>query len=66
MASRVFGDAVDRPLTAGGELHHQEIRPAVGGQELDGLLEAHRYGSRSLVQKLVRAVDGGVENPEPP
>ena len=58
-------DAVDRPLAARRELHHEQVGAALGGQELDGLLEAHRDGARPLVQQLVGAIDGRVEHAEP-
>ena len=58
------GDAVDRALAAGRELHHEEIGAALGRKQLDGLLEAHRDRSRALVQELVRPVDRRVEDPE--
>ena len=51
------GDAVDRPLAAGRELHHEQVGAALGGKELDGLLEAHRDGTRTLVQQLMGAID---------
>ena len=56
------GDPVDRPLAAGRELHHEQVGAALVRQQLNGLLEPHRHRSRPLVQQLVRAVDGGVED----
>ena len=57
-------DAVDRALAAGRELHHEQVGPALVGQQLDRLLEPHRDRARPLVQQLVRAVDGRVEDAE--
>ena len=58
------GDAVDGALAAGRELHHEELGAALVGQQLERLLEAHRHRARPLVQQLVRAVDGRVEDAE--
>ena len=58
------GDPVDRPLAAGRELHHEQVGAALVRQQLDRFLEPHRHRSRPLVQQLVRAVDGRVEDPE--
>ena len=58
------GDAVDRALAAGRELHHEQIGAALGREQLDGLLEAHRDRAGPLVQQLVGPVDGRVEDPE--
>ena len=52
------GDAVDRALAAGRELHHEQVRPTLGGQQLDRLLEPHRDRPGPLVEELVGAVDG--------
>ena len=60
--ARTVGDAVDRPLAAGRELHHEQVRPALVRQQLDRLLQAHRHRAGALVQELVRAIDGGVEH----
>ena len=62
--SRPFADPVDRPLAAGRELHHEQVGPAFVRQQLDRLLEAHRDRPGPLVQQLVRAVDGRVEDAE--
>ena len=57
-------DPVDRALAAGRELHHEQVGAALGGQQLDRLLEPHRDRAGPLVQELVRAVDGRVEDAE--
>ena len=57
-------DPVDRALTAGRELHHEQIRATLVREELDRFLEAHRNGPRPLVQELVSAVDSRIEDPE--
>ena len=62
--SRAVGDPVDRPLAARRELHHEQLGAALGGQQLDRLLEPHRHRAGPLVQQLVRAVDGRVEDAE--
>ena len=58
------GDPVDRALAARGELHHEQVGPAVFRQELDRLLEPHGDRSRTLVEQLMRAVDRRIEDPE--
>ena len=58
------GNAVDRALTAGRELHHEQVGATLGREQLDRLLEPHRNRPGPLVQQLVRAVDGRVEDPE--
>ena len=58
------GDAVDRALAALRELHHEQVRAALGGEELERLLEAHRDRARALVQQLLRPVDARVEHAE--
>ena len=55
-------DPVDRALAAGRELHHEQVGAALLRQQLDRLLEAHGDGSRPLVQQLVGAVDGRIED----
>src|SRR5438034_1514905 len=47
-------DAVDRPLPAGRELHHEQLGPALVGQQLQGFLQTHRDRAGTFVQKLVR------------
>src|ERR687897_1208696 len=58
------GDPVDRALTAGGELHHEQVGTALVREQLDRLLEPHRHRPGALVEQLVRAVDGRVEDAE--
>ena len=58
-------DAVDRALPAGSELHHEEVRAALVGEEVDRFLETHRHRAGPLVEQLVRTVDRGIEHPEP-
>ena len=57
-------DPVDRALAARRELHHEQVGAALVRQQLDRLLEPHRDRARPLVQQLVRAVDGRVEDAE--
>ena len=57
-------DPVDRALAAGGELHHEQVGAALVREQLDGLLEPHRHRAGPLVEELVRAVDGRVEDAE--
>ncbi len=57
-------DPVDRALAPGRELHHEQVGTALVRQQLDRLLETHRDRPRPLVQQLVRAVDGRVEDAE--
>ena len=76
IASRVFGmteqhlravrDAVDRALAARRELHHEQVGAALVRQQLERLVEPHRDGAGSLVEQLVRAVDGRVEHTKSP
>ena len=54
---------VHRPLGLRQELHDEQVE-AVLGQQLDRLLEAHRERAGPLVEELVRAVDGRVEDAE--
>ena len=57
-------DPVDRPLAAGRQLHHEQVWTALVRQQLDRLLEPHRHRPGPLVQQLMRAVDGGIEDAE--
>jgi hypothetical protein len=56
------GDPVHGSLSTLRELHHQEIRPALFGQELHDVLEAHREIAGALLDQLFRAVDGRVQD----
>jgi hypothetical protein len=57
-------DPVDRPLAARRKLHHEQIGSILGRQQLERLLEPHRDRAGALVQQLVRAVDGRIEDAE--
>ena len=59
------GDAVDRPFAAGCELHDEKLLASDLGKDLGDLFEPHGQTARALVQKLVEAVGGHVENAEP-
>jgi len=58
-------DSVDRALPAGCELHHEQIGPALLGQELDHVFQPHRQVARTFLEQLLRAVDAPVEDAEP-
>ena len=58
------GDAVDRALATGCQLHHEELGAVLGGEQLDRFLEPHRHRPGPFVQQLVGPVDRGVEDPE--
>ena len=57
-------DAVHGPLLALRELHHEQVRPALFGQELDDVRQPHREIAGALLEQLLRAVDGRVEHAE--
>ena len=45
------GDPVDRPLVAGGELHHEQLGAALRRQQLEQLLELHRRRDAGAVRE---------------
>ena len=58
------GDAVDRPLAALGELHHEQLRLVVA-EQLDELLEAQRLrDARAVREQLLVPVRAGGQDPE--
>ncbi len=45
--SSPVGDAVDRPLAAGRELHHQQVGAVLAGSSSSSLLQPHRHRARA-------------------
>ncbi len=60
------GDAVDRALAAGRQLHHEQLGTALGRQQLDELLQPHGARDAGPVrQQLLAPVGRRRQHPEP-
>ena len=60
----VAGEPVDRPLTTGRELHHEQLRAALVGKDVECLGQPHRHAPRPFLEQLLRAIDGGIKDAE--
>ena len=55
-------DPIHGPLATMRELHHEQVRPAFFRQERQHVIEPHGEVARPLLDQLLRAVDGRVED----